>query len=166
MLEEILRYLNNYFVTDIYQGEFTIEDGALELSFLQDGQYFRIVGSVFNDGVYQYGTEYTLKNETFTGAVWALAVPPAVIELSKEIATWNDKYSDMISSPYSSESFGGYSYSKGGSGVGDDENGWRATFKARLAPYRKMRETAPVTATRHPAPMYHRPFDPNHPMGV
>ena len=91
MLEEVLQSLNNWFLVPdgIHTGEFTVQDGWLTLPFLQTGQYFRVVGSVFNDGLHQYpATDMT--GETFTGAVWALAVPKAVITLSEEIAAWNE----------------------------------------------------------------------------
>ena len=82
-----------------------------------------------------------LEDETFTGAVWALAVPKAVVELAGEIATWQEKYRVVIESPYTSESFAGYSYTKA-SGAGDStgSGGWQAAFRARLNPYRKLRE--------------------------
>ena len=54
MLEQVLRHLNNWFVVDVHDGSFVVDGGGITLPFLQDGQYFRVVGSVFNDGVYQY----------------------------------------------------------------------------------------------------------------
>ena len=84
MLEQVLRNIRNFFVKEVYKGEFTIADGNLQVDFLLDGQYFKIEGSVLNDGVYAYPAE-TLVPEVFTGEVWAMAVPPAVIALSAEI---------------------------------------------------------------------------------
>lgn len=55
-----------------------MQDGGITLPFLQEGQYFRVVGSVFNDGLYQYPTKDMI-DEIFDGAVWALAVPKAVL---------------------------------------------------------------------------------------
>ena len=52
MMESVLSHLHNWFVAPdgIHEGTFTITDGSIDLSdFLQDGQYFRICGSVFND---------------------------------------------------------------------------------------------------------------------
>lgn len=54
--------MNNWFdmrsdgTTDRVYGTFTIENGAIDLSDtdIKPGQYYRIIGSVFNDGVYQY----------------------------------------------------------------------------------------------------------------
>lgn len=142
MLEQVLSEIHNWFRVEIRHGTYTIQDGGIALPFLRDGQYFRIVGSVFNDGLHQYGPAMELlQDETFTGAVWALAVPKAVVELAGEISAWQKKYGAVIDSPYTSESFGGYSYSKA-SGAGDStgSGGWRAAFRARLNPYRKLRE--------------------------
>lgn len=139
MLEQVLAEIHNWFQTGIYSGTYTIENGDIALPFLQDGQYFRIMGSVFNDGIHRYGPEMELlHDETFKGAVWALAVPKAVIDLSHEISAWEKKYGEISIGPYQSESKADYSYTKatdsGGAG------GWQAAFKARLNPYRKLRE--------------------------
>lgn len=142
MLEQILVHIHNWFQREIIPGTYTIQDGKIALPFLRDGQYFRIVGSVLNDGLHQYGPDMEpLQDETFTGAIWALAIPKTVVDLSKEIATWQEKYKDTMESPYTSESFGGYSYTKA-SGAGDStgSGGWQAAFRARLNPYRKLRE--------------------------
>ena len=76
MLEQVLMHLKNWFLVPggIHEGTYTIEDGGITLPFLENGQYFRICGSVFNDGLHQYPVS-DLKAETFDGAVWALAVP-------------------------------------------------------------------------------------------
>lgn len=142
MLEQILTHIHNWFQIGIYPGTYTISDGGITLPFLQDGQYFRIVGSLFNDGLHQYGPSMELlRDETFDGAVWALSVPKAVVELAVEIAAWREKYKGTVESPYTSESFGGYSYTKA-SGAGDStgSGGWQAAFRVRLNPYRKLRE--------------------------
>ena len=87
MLTELCAELKNYFLrdreADIHYGEYEISGGSIDLPFLLDGQYFRIVGSVLNDGVYQYPVG-GLADEEFTGAVWAMAVPPAVVALAVE----------------------------------------------------------------------------------
>lgn len=147
MLEQILMELHNWFrvrdgLDGIHPGTYTIESGGITLPFLRDGQYFRIMGSVFNNGLHQYGPDMAaLEDETFQGAIWALAVPKAVVELAGEIETWQEKYSAVMNSPYTSESFGGYSYTKA-SGAGDStgSGGWQAAFRARLDPYRKLKE--------------------------
>lgn len=55
MFEELMRECRNWFVTSngVHLGEFSIKGGSIVLPFLRAGQYFRIVGSVLNDGVYQ-----------------------------------------------------------------------------------------------------------------
>ena len=141
MLNELCKEINNWFVQKIYFDEYTIEDGILIVPELQQGQYFRIVGSVFNDGVYQYPAA-GLNDETFDGAVWAMAIPQEVIALSSEIEEWVDKYAKVDSSamsPYQSESFGGYSYSKASSGDENGGNTWQSVFRSRLNQWRKIR---------------------------
>ena len=57
MLETVMREVNNFFPVDKVFDTFTVQDGSITLPFLQMGQYFRVVGSIFNDGVYQYPTK-------------------------------------------------------------------------------------------------------------
>ena len=66
MLEQVLRHLNNWFLIDKHDGPFTVENGSITLPFLQEGQYLRVVGSVFNDGLHKYPA-YELKNEALMG---------------------------------------------------------------------------------------------------
>lgn len=133
MLEELLRHLRNWFVKDIYNGTFTIEGGSIDLPFIAEGQYYRIVDSVFNDGLHKKGVG-TLTDETFDGAVWALAVPNQVIELSEEISAWNTAHP---ASAYQSESFGGYSYNRG-TGKSGRASTWHDAFASRLNAWRKI----------------------------
>ena len=137
MLEQVLQHLNNWFLVPdgIHSGEFTAQDGGITLPFLQTGQYFRVVGSVFNDGLHQYpATDMT--NETFIGAVWALAVPKAVITLADEIAAWDEK--NGAPGPYTSESiFGQYSYTKATNSSGVAV-GWQDVFRSRLNAWRRI----------------------------
>ena len=139
MLEQVLMNIRNWFTVagGIHSGTFTIEGGGITLPFLADGQYFRICGSVFNDGLHQYNV-LDLVDETFNGTIWALAIPKAVIELADEIQKWQEKNGESSTSPYQSESFGGYSYSK----ATDAETGgavtWQSAFRSRLNAYRKL----------------------------
>lgn len=145
MLAELCRELKNWdFQTKAKKhiGTIKIENEAL-VGFddkLAEGQYFRIVGSVFNDGIYQFPA--TLKDETFDGAVWAMAIPDEVVALADEIQAWRVKYENITSynmSPYNSESFGGYSYSKSGGGSASDGSGtWQKAFANRLNKWRKI----------------------------
>ena len=136
MLTELCAELRNYFVVEIHEGRFTINGGKIApLDFIQENQYFRIVGSVFNDGVYQYPAA-SLTDEVFEGAVWSMAVPPSVVDLAAEIKKYNES-DEAKPSAYTSESFGGYSYTKA-----TDENGapmgWKKVFASRLNKYRRM----------------------------
>lgn len=150
MLAELCKELNNWDFqkgAERHIGDFEIQEGAL-VGFsnkLADGQYFRIVGSTFNDGIYMYPTT-VLRDETFHGGVWAMAIPEEVIALAEEIADWEERYGGTGSpnmSPYTSESFGGYSYTKGGSrtatGNNQDNAGtWQGAFATRLRKWRKI----------------------------
>lgn len=144
MLEQVLRHLNNWFLVEIHEGTFTVENGSIALPFLLTHQYFRIVGSVLNDGLHQYPA-VDLTDETFTGSVWALAVPKAVIDLSVEIEAWQEKNGEAVASPYQSESFGGYSYTKRSAGNDDSGtlNGWQDAFRGRLNDWRKLKGVEP-----------------------
>lgn len=148
MLERLLAYLHNWFIRERTTGDFTIADGRFTLPFLLNGQYFRILGSALNDGLYIYGdtikdgdgNDTELQDEAFNGAVWALGIPKGVITLAKDITDWEAKYGDAVASPYCSESFGGYSYSKGapGSSMSGNAGGWESAFASRLDQYRKL----------------------------
>ena len=138
MLTELCAELHNYFEVPNgrHFGTFAISGGSIApLDFLQEGQYFRIVGSVFNDGVYQYPAA-SLTDEVFEGAVWAMGVPPALIALAAEIEAYNKSDAAKVS-PYTSESFGGYAYTKA-----TDSNGaplsWQKAFAKRLNQWRKL----------------------------
>ena len=139
MLEQVLMHLKNWFLVPggIHEGTYTIEDGGIALPFLANGQYFRICGSVFNDGLYQYPAG-DLKTETFDGTVWALSVPQAVIELASEIEEWQKKNGDASASPYQAESFGGYSYSKATDSASGGAVTWQSAFRSRLSAWRKL----------------------------
>lgn len=139
MLEQVLMHLKNWFLVPggIHEGTYTIEDGGIALPFLAIGQYFRICGSVFNDGLHQYPAG-DLKTETFDGAVWALAVPQAVIDLAAEIEAWETKNGEAASGIYQSESFGGYSYTKATDSVSGGAVTWQSAFRSRLNAWRKL----------------------------
>ena len=139
MLEQDLMHLKNWFLVPggIHEGTYTIEDGGITLPFLENGQYFRICGSVFNDGLHQYPAS-DLKEETFDGTVWALAVPQAVIDLSTEIESWQTKNGDASVSPYQSESFGGYQYSKATDSASGGAVTWQSAFRSRMNAWRKL----------------------------
>ena len=152
MLQEICEEIRNYFISSREVGTFTIADGVLSPSVsLKEGQRFLIAGSDLNDGIYTYHADGLtndddsagagLTDEVFTGAVCGLSIPPQVIALSAEISEWVAKYGDVINSPYASESFGGYSYSRAtGSGADGSSRsaGWQDVFKSRLNRWRRV----------------------------
>ena len=140
MLTELCQELHNWFNDEVYAGDFSIENGGISLPFLQDGQYFRIVGSVFNDGVHCYeASSLNLQDEVFTGAIWPMKVPPAVIALSEQISDWVEKNGSAVLSPYQSETWGGYSYTlKSGLSDGASGTGWQSVFAKQLNRWRKM----------------------------
>ena len=145
MLTELLAEIRNYFEVPNgrHFGTFTISGGSIAPSdFLQEGQYFRIVGSTFNDGVYKGNgniVDPTLNvhhDEVFEGAVWAMSLPPDLIALAAEIEEYKNSDAGKAS-PYTSESFGGYSYTKATDANGAPI-GWQKAFASRLNKWRKL----------------------------
>lgn len=141
-MTEVFQYLRNWFDRNQpkYYGKFTIEDGALVGDYeIATGQFYRIIGSALNDGVYKYGVD-SLIDETFNGTIWVMAVPKDVRDLIDEIKAWKEIYGGVDStmmSPYQSESFGGYSYSKA-SGSNGENVSWQSVFGDRLGRYKKL----------------------------
>lgn len=155
MLTELCAYLRNYFLRDysdpdayIHHGTFEVAGGQIQaLPFLLPGQYFRVIGSVFNDGVWQYrpgGEAEGMTDETFDGTIWAMQIPPSFLDLADEIESWVADNASALNSPYTSEAFGsgGYSYTKkkgGSSGAsGAESYGWEDQFASALKQYRRQ----------------------------
>lgn len=138
-MSDLCAELRNWFDVDRRFDTFTISGGTIDLSgFVRSGQYFRIIGSVFNDGVYKYPAS-GLTDETFDGAVWAMAVPKDLQDLLTEITNWETKYGETVTSPFMSESFGGYSYSKASASSSAGQiTDWRGAFASRLNRWRKL----------------------------
>lgn len=144
MLEAVLTHLSNWFdrnpasgYSSAVEGRFKVADGGIDVpdGFLKDGQYLRIVGSAFNDGLHQWPCA-DLVDEEFRGCVWALWVPAAVVSLAEDVAAWVEANGEDARSPFQSESFGGYTYSiaSGGSAVAT----WQAAFRTELNRWRKL----------------------------
>lgn len=134
--------VHNWFDVERAFGIFQIKNGSLDVDDLQEGQYFRIIGSVFNDGVYQYPAT-GLKDEIFNGAIWYMAVPPDVTQLITDMTDWETQNAATLNSPYSSESFGGYSYTKASgnaSAGGDGSVTAFSHFADKLKRWRKVRD--------------------------
>ena len=167
-IEALCAETHNWFTDKPVIDDWKIEGGSLALPFLSVGQFFRIVGSKFNDGIYIMGPDgkvahdidwklpfeeghtwdpiptviwkevegFTLADEEFHGGIWPMSIPKSFIQLAEEIKTYND--SDMAKpTPYISESFGGYSYSKGVGSTGNADNSWQKVFGTKLKRWRK-----------------------------
>ena len=148
MMEQVMRHIRNYFIKEHHVGDFSISDGVLSPHhFLLDGQRFYITGSRLNDGVYTYHDGYVtdsnditradLQDESFSGVVFALAVPPTFIALVQQIEGWVGKFGSVANNPYQSESFNGYSYSKSSGGT-DGGSTWESVFRKQLNQWRKV----------------------------
>lgn len=144
MLEEILAYLHNWFIVDTQHGKFAVKDGILTGCSLPlfDGQRVRISGSAAWDGVWTWHTggplcdsdDKTTENradEQFAGTLNSLGIPWELVKRSQEIKAWTLENAKTINSPYQSESFNGYSYSKAVTADGGAFD-WRAMFGREL----------------------------------
>ena len=146
-LTELCAELRNYFDRGLpkYFGKIEIKDGQIEVDSKIDlaaGQYFRVAGSVFNDGVHQY-PDYDMIDEVYHGSVRAMAVPPTVVALCEEMDAWEKNYAKEVEKPYSSEAISGvYSYTKaqGGSANGGSSPTVTAfdIFARKLNKWRKI----------------------------
>lgn len=143
MINRICGFIHNYFTADAdkHAGTYTIENGSITLPFLVVGQYFRIVGSTLNDGIYQYPAD-GLMDEAFNGEIWAMKVPKAVWDIATEAAELEAKNGEALNGPYTSESvIGAYSYTKSSAASGGVD-GWLfgkdGVFGSRLNQWRKL----------------------------
>jgi hypothetical protein len=142
ILEQVLWHIHNWFEREqIPVRTCCIDDGSLPASItdrMLEGQWYRIEGSALNDGLHLHPAE-DLADETFDGSISILSVPKALLSVVDEIAAWQQANGQSVDGPYSSESFGGYSYtlkSDGGDGAG--LSGWRLAFRDSLNPWRKL----------------------------
>lgn len=147
MLTEICANIRNYFTYegDKHFGDFAIVSGAISPVLSLSTDYIRIVGSHLNDGVHKVSDNDLVDEGTFHGAIWIMSPPTDFLALVAEIADWQAKYGGTDSqamSPFNSESFGGYSYSKsagtGAAGIGAAGT-WQAAYASRLNAYRRIR---------------------------
>lgn len=138
MLDKVCNHVHNYFVSSVHDGTFTLSGGvAIDLpTTLKDGQYIRVVGSVFNDGIHLLPVS-NFTDEVFEGTIYGLAIPKAFLDLVSEIEAWCVKAANAPS-VYTSESFDGYSYSratdKGGAPIT-----WKTAFRKDLNEYRCLK---------------------------
>lgn len=151
LLEEVLYHLHNWFArTKWTVTGCTISDGALPsavASSIPQGAFYRVEGSLLNDGLHVMGDkDDEFEDESFDGRITLCAIPKALIALTDEIDAWQKKNGDIMEGPYTSESFGGYTYKvKTSSDFGFSQSGgsstlsgWRLVFRDRLNPWRRM----------------------------
>lgn len=154
-LERVLSHIHNWFTRETLSlSGCEVVGGQLPASVAEripDGAWYRIEGSYLNDGLHLRGeVDEGLTDESIDGTLSVLSVPRALLTVVDEITDWIDATSEArskaASSPYQSESFGGYTYSmrsdltggsSGSSGNGG-LNGWQAAFRSDLNPYRRL----------------------------
>lgn len=135
-IEEVMAEVNNYFEAGAPRtGIYTVADGSITLPFVTTGQYFRVEGSIFNDGVYSNPSQL-VQDEVFTGSITPLAPPKAFLNLCDKIGEFNESAAANVG-PYTSESFGGYSYTKA-AGAGGGGLTWQEAFRVELRRWRKI----------------------------
>ena len=149
MIGEICAEIKNYFTyeNDKHVGDWVISNGTISPSLDFVTGYIRIIGSRLNDGVYDT-SDMTLEDEEFHGAIWIMSPPNDFLELVQEISEWQalNGTSDSVNmSPFQSESFGGYSYSKGSNNSSAGASSsivptWQSQYASRLKKYRRIRE--------------------------
>jgi hypothetical protein len=145
---ELCAECRNWFERQIIRGTYTVTGGVLQpIPGIPEGAYIRVVGSVFNDGVFQY-PHAASADETFDGAVWLMAIPEDFVQLCIDITAWEASAADAVAKatedavggPFTSESFGDYSYTRK-NGLPDIPTTWkdpRLGFAARLNRWRKI----------------------------
>lgn len=132
-LTDLCERLRNWFDVRRHFGTFTIENGTIDLDFIREGRFYRLIGGGYkNNGVFFYNGERLeyikeiyhkndgsldikydeTEDETFTGAVWELDIKKSFIEFYATMCDWQKQNAKVLNSPFQSESFGGYSYSK------------------------------------------------------
>ena len=149
MLSIICAEIRNYFTydEDKHIGDFSITDGVITPAIAIPTDYIRIAGSRKNDGVHKVSANDLVDESEFHGSVWVMSIPKDFLDLVDEIEAWQAKYGGIDSelmSPFISESFGGYSYTKNASSSGSGSDGgttWQSTFSTRLNIWRKARIT-------------------------
>jgi len=146
MLSEICAEIKNYFTYegDRHIGDFAIVDGNITPSFDIPTDYIRIIGSHKNDGVHKVSDKDLIDEAKFHGSIWVMSPPKAFLDLVKEISDWQAKYGGVDTeamSPFNSESFGGYTYSKTTRSSGEGASTtWQSLYSSRLNLYRRIRE--------------------------
>ena len=140
MLEQICLEARNFFIAEQISGVFTVSSGVLSPlpEELDKGNYYRIIGSVYHDGVHERHAALCADyDETFSGRIWVMRVPPSFIALAGEIQKFRE--SDAAKpGAYASESFGGYTYTRA-TGKNGGALTWQEAFRSDLNAYRRVR---------------------------
>lgn len=147
ILEQVLNHIHNWFVYDeITVDGCAVEGGSLPASVsIPEGAWYRVQGSLFNDGLHRHPAE-DLADETFDGTITICSIPNALLDVVEEIEDWQQAYNEgrnkALGSPYSSESFDGYSYSmrdySGANSASGGLSGWQAEFAGQLNAWRRI----------------------------
>ena len=163
-IEALCAETHNYFETSKEIGDYKIEGGMISLPFLEIGQFFRIVGSKFNDGVYIYGQDFLIRDASWKDVLkdnpdwnavseneWGSLKhidlidetfhgaiwPMAIPRAFLELGQEVEEYNNSEESkpsPYTSESIGGH-YSYTKANATD--NSWQKVFLIKLRRFRK-----------------------------
>lgn len=163
-IEQICAETHNYFESDKVIADYTIENGVISLPFLSAGQFFRIVGSKFNDGVYIYADNFIVRDASWDDVMndnenwhdianetWGNLKHNELIDESFHGAIWPmciprafielakeineyNKSDAAKVSPYTNESISGH-YSYTKASATD--NAWQNVFMPKLRRYRK-----------------------------
>lgn len=137
MLFEAMSYCKNWFVTEIHKGNISIQDNTINLNgkeFTPNAytDFLRLIGGHTNEQMFD--SSKVLENDEFEGEIWELAPPQEFIKLCDKIREWNDENKP---NDKTSESFGGYSYSKATNNNGVPLT-WQDVFAKELRAYKKI----------------------------
>ena len=142
MVGAAMKWCNNYFEYGYIDGSVSIDaDGEIDADGIANGQWVAITGSTFHNGVWKVvngrlESDDEMPSETFVGRVWLLAPPSHFLRVCKMIDAFQAA-NDKAIGPYTSESFGAYSYTKA-TGSGGGLLTWNEAFAGQLKPYRHM----------------------------
>lgn len=151
MLGEICAELKNYFTyeEDRHVDDWVISGGTISPYLDIPTDYIRVIGSRHNDGVHVRNKDgfFDLIDESFHGGIWVMSPPSDFLSLVTEISEWQTKYGGIDSynmSPFQSESYSIYSYTKGSSNSSESGSpsspSWQTQYADRLNRYRRIRE--------------------------
>jgi hypothetical protein len=145
ILEEVLDHIHNHFERDSQSFPVTdcaIENGSLPESVqIPSGAWYMIDGSWLNDGLHLHPAT-DLADEVFSGTITVMRIPRPLLRVVEDISAWQLANGAAADSPYQSESFGGYTYTKKSDSASQNGSGgltgWRLAFRDRLSTWRKM----------------------------